>query len=492
MVHNHNNNDNNAATSNNNANDNSNHHDRWTVRQTNLGPFATPSPNDTTTSATTAPSQNEQTPTCTPTSDDTPPRRHNRKSHSARKKIAQTHTPDNCTDPNCYSCATENIINLSGIPLFRAQTMVLSKGLSFVPTAVNVEPKEIVRDFNIFTNKANRKLSQMVNPPRINKTSTTKEPVPPRRTNSHDNDRRTIVGPGATLEDAFKEARLEISEMHPNQTTKHNLTRAERLALRELTANRSLIVDKADKGSTIVVRHRDDYIRDGLEHLSDPNTYLELDKDYTGEMYTFVNKTLQDFKIRSLLSPGMADYCFPPKTPRTSQIYFLLKIHKNPMSVRPIVSTIDSPTANILAFLDHYLQPVMKQLPAYLKDTTQFLNELTNIRVRPDTWLVTVDVKSLYTNIPNDSGINACYEAWLQQEWTDPQHPPAEILRYLLQIVLKLNTFEFNQKHYLQKFGTAMGFKLAPAYTNTFMGKLEKSILNTSPLKQPQLVSWKL
>ena len=97
--------------------------------------------------------------------------------------------------------------------------------------------------------------------------------------------------------------------------------------------------------------------------------------------------------------------------------------------------------------------------------------------------MVTVDVKSLYTNIPNDSGIDACYEAWLQQERTDPQHPPAEILRHLLEIILKLNTFEFNQKHYLQKFGTAMGSKLAPAYANTFMGKLEKSILDTSPLK---------
>ena len=143
------------------------------------------------------------------------------------------------------------------------------------------------------------------------------------------------------------------------------------------------------------------------------------------------------------------------------------------MKVRPIVSTINSPTANMVEFLDHYFQPIIRQLPAYLKDMTQFLNELANLKVQPDTWLVTVDVKSLYTNIPNDQGIEACYEAWLQQELGDPQHPPAEVLRYLLEIVLKLNAFEFNQKYYLQKFGTAMGSKLAPAYANTFMGKLK-------------------
>ena len=60
----------------------------------------------------------------------------------------------------------------------------------------------------------------------------------------------------------------------------------------------------------------------------------------------------------------------------------------------------------------------------------------------------------------------------------DPQHPPADVLRHLLETVLKLNTFEFDNKYYLQKFGTAMGSKLAP-----FMGKLEKTILTSSPLK---------
>jgi len=92
-----------------------------------------------------------------------------------------------------------------------------------------------------------------------------------------------------------------------------------------------------------------------------------------------------------------------------------------------------------------------------------------------------IDVKSLYTNIPNNEGIQACYETWLSQELTHPQHPPAEVLRHLLELVLKLNTMEFNNQFYLQKCGTAMGSKLAPAYANTFLDKLEKSILESSP-----------
>ena len=203
----------------------------------------------------------------------------------------------------------------------------------------------------------------------------------------------------------------------------------------------------------------------------------------TDQVTTIVRHTLQIMKQSGLLSPRMTQYCLPPHTPRTAVIYFLKKIHKCPMGIRPIVSTVNSATANLAEFLDHYLQPIMKQLPAYLKDTTQFLREIADIPVHGETWLVTVDVKSLYTNIPNEEGIRACYEAWLKQETDNPQHPPAETLRQLLELVLKLNVFEFNDKHYLQIFGTAMGSKLAPAYANTFMGKLEKNILATSPLK---------
>ena len=85
--------------------------------------------------------------------------------------------------------------------------------------------------------------------------------------------------------------------------------------------------------------------------------------------------------------------------------------------------------------------------------------------------------------IPNEQGIKACYEAWLKQETKDPQHPPAETLKQLLELVLKLNAFEFDNKHYLQKFSTASGSKIAPAYSNVFIGDLEAKILANSHLK---------
>lgn len=47
-------------------------------------------------------------------------------------------------------------------------------------------------------------------------------------------------------------------------------------------------------------------------------------------------------------------------------------------------------------------------MPSYLKDTTEFLNRLNQIsNIDTTDWLVTLDVTSLYTNIPHKAGLDA-------------------------------------------------------------------------------------
>ncbi|XP_071160966.1 uncharacterized protein [Mytilus edulis] len=102
----------------------------------------------------------------------------------------------------------------------------------------------------------------------------------------------------------------------------------------------------------------------------------------------------------------------------------------------------------------------------------------------PETILFSLDVTSLYTNIPHDDGIEACREVW-NSRYT--LRPPTECLIQLLTLVLQCNNFTFNGEHFLQVNGTAMGTKMASSYANIFMGKLEQRILNSS-LYQP--LSW--
>ena len=47
------------------------------------------------------------------------------------------------------------------------------------------------------------------------------------------------------------------------------------------------------------------------------------------------------------------------------------------------------------------------KLPSYIKDTTDFINKTKDLDLPDDSILVTMDVSALYTNIPNDEGIEA-------------------------------------------------------------------------------------
>ena len=105
------------------------------------------------------------------------------------------------------------------------------------------------------------------------------------------------------------------------------------------------------------------------------------------------------------------------------------------------------------------------------------LLECTN--VPQDALLVTIDVSSLYTNIPQDEGTEACLEAI---ETAEASHIPQSILLELFNIVLKCNVFSFDNSMYQQIQGTAMGTKMAPSYANLFMDRFERAFLAQEPI----------
>ena len=98
-----------------------------------------------------------------------------------------------------------------------------------------------------------------------------------------------------------------------------------------------------------------------------------------------------------------------------------------------------------------------------------------------------MDVTSLYTNIPREEGITTVCEAY--EEFYEENPPiPTRYLREMRSLILQENLFQFNEKDYLQTHGTAMGTKMAVAFANIFMAKIEKEILRQSTTKP---IFWK-
>ena len=136
-----------------------------------------------------------------------------------------------------------------------------------------------------------------------------------------------------------------------------------------------------------------------------------------------------------------------------------------------MVSSINCHTVNISKYVDYHLQPIVTQIPSYVKDTNDFINKINAVKSVPkNSYLVTMDVRSLYTNIPNAEGISAVKRAFNNYS---KKSTSTKVITTFLALILTLNNFVFDCIHYLQIKGCAMGTICAPAYANIFIANFE-------------------
>ena len=174
--------------------------------------------------------------------------------------------------------------------------------------------------------------------------------------------------------------------------------------------------------------------------LNNPTFYEQQDTDLTDTIQKRVTEYVKRMLNDELNDKNFKQYLLH-KDPKPGRFYTRPKIHKVNNPGRPIVSSNNHPTERISQFVDFHLKPLVCTIPSYVKDTTDFLNKLTAIDNLPDNaLLVSLDVTSLYTNIPHNEGIDAC--RFFLQKRTN-KHIPTETICDLSRIILTINTFTF-------------------------------------------------
>jgi len=265
----------------------------------------------------------------------------------------------------------------------------------------------------------------------------------------------------------------------------HNLTRKQTEAIALLDDNPEIIIKPADKGGCIVIQNTTDYIAECLRQLSDTTFYEPQTIDLTPTHNQLVSEKVESLCNKDAISAEVADYLVFSR-PCTACFYTLPKIHKptRPPPGRPIVSANECPTERISGFVDHFLRPFVPLIKSYVKDTTHFINQIENIPPLPrGALLVTLDVTSLYTNIPNQDALRVAKQT-LDTHWQDPHtHLTNSDLKDLLELVLTCNNFEFNNSHYKQIQGVAMGTRVAPTIANLVMADFEERFVYTYALQ---------
>ena len=267
---------------------------------------------------------------------------------------------------------------------------------------------------------------------------------------------------------------LEKEQTKMKEKPYNNLTINERTSMKELSEREDIIITKADKGGAVVIVDVKDYIKEAERQLNNTENYRKLQEDPTATNMKLVNDTMERFKKQKLINEKVAEG-LKRNDPKTAKFYLRPKIHKEGNPGRPVVSSVNCHTANISKYVDYHLQPIVKEIPSYVKDTQDFLKKLEKVKDIPlESLLVTLDGKSQYTNIPN----NESYEKYKEKTVS------TKVIITFLSLILTLNNFVFNCTHYLQTMGCAVGTICSPSYANIFMANFEAKHIYPHTLKR--------
>ena len=244
----------------------------------------------------------------------------------------------------------------------------------------------------------------------------------------------------------------------------------------------TIVIMKPDKGNGVVILNKTDYIAKMNEILQDTDKFAHQTDDpikTTMKRETEVRKFLKTLKKNKVIS----DEQYRKLSPIGSHpgiMYGLPKVHKPNAPLRPMLSAIGTPTYKIAKFLIPLLNPL--SLSSYLiHDTFSFVQDILKLNFNSDNiTMASLDIKSLFTNIPIDETINIILDQLFSTN--NLFHGFTRIqFKDLLNLTVKNCYFTFNGHYYNQIEGISMGSPLGPLFANIFLSHHEKIWLRNCP-----------
>lgn len=203
--------------------------------------------------------------------------------------------------------------------------------------------------------------------------------------------------------------------------------------------------------------------------LTDP-AYKELKRDPT---HALERKTRQLIKSSTLPEDTQRQLAPRENSSRVPRLYGKPKIHKPGMPLRPIVSAVNSATHPLAKYLAKDLQPLVEHAESYVRDSTHFVEKLKGMKLNTGDMLISLDVVSLFTNIPVAEALDVLREKYHQSPDT------IDLVRHCMGTTY----FLYDDRYYKQVQGAPMGSPLSPVLANLYMTDLEIRILESAPLK---------
>jgi hypothetical protein len=196
------------------------------------------------------------------------------------------------------------------------------------------------------------------------------------------------------------------------------------------------------------------------------------DREYEG----LLNKTRE-----ALVMESYAQFTLTCKTHKVENLDTAIP---DVLKGRPLLGAYACPTTYISALVAVGLKPFIADEPTILESSKSLLQEFAGFQLPPgvdpsEVTLATADVESLYPSIPIVEGC-ALVKEFLISKIPEPKQPCdvafVNLLVAALLIVLQNNIFKVGDDFFLQLRGTAMGTNCAPIFAVIFLLMLERKL----------------
>lgn len=187
------------------------------------------------------------------------------------------------------------------------------------------------------------------------------------------------------------------------------------------------------------------------ELLFDSDTYMIVERDPINKILSSLRELLNRWRKKGFISISTAKRLVHSNgiLPRA---YGLPKIHKNNVPLRIIISSINSPLHSFATYLHKILFDSLPKPNNHITNSYELVNKLKNFYIDDHVDLISLDVASLFTNVPYNLISGGIAKRWHFLE-PNTSIPYNEFL-IALRLILDSTFFRFNNVIYKQIFGT--------------------------------------
>ena len=250
------------------------------------------------------------------------------------------------------------------------------------------------------------------------------------------------------------------------------LTQDLKAAAKELREREDIIIWKGDKAAVYVIMEKDTYLNKMDQILQDPRKFQRLQKDHSENIKKRINSLLKRANTTTnYFSQVIGDY-------GPGYCYGTVKTHKQGNPLRPIISQVTTPTYLVAKKLNSILTPYVPTGRS-VKSATEFIDLLHTAPPCKD--ISSLDVESLFTNVPVDETINIILKHVYHSD--QPKLDiPEDVLKSLLETCTKEAPFFSHRGELFRQIdGVAMRSPLGVLFANMYVAEVEERTFKNHP-----------